>query len=102
MATTTAAAGGVDVAKELKRPYVLVLVLLAIVTVLEVQVPSLGPWFGVGRGWQTALLLISSSAKASLVGLYYMHLKYEPRLLRLIPVGPIFFAVALAIVIMAH
>lgn len=102
MATTTAAASGVDVVKELKRPYVLVLGLLAIVTVLEVQVPNLGPWFGVGRGWQTVLLLISSSAKASLVGLYYMHLKYEPRLLRLIPVGPIFFAVALAIVIMAH
>lgn len=102
MATTTAAASGVDVAKELKRPYVLVLGLLAIVTVLEVQVPNLGAWFGVGRGLQTVLLLISSSAKASLVGLYYMHLKYEPRLLRLIPVGPIFFAVALAIVIMAH
>ncbi len=87
--------GSGAVAAELKRPYVLVLVLLAVVTVLEVQVPSLGARFGIAEWLQVVLLVVSSVSKAVLVALYYMHLRYEVRILKLIPVGPLAFVVLL-------
>jgi len=103
MATTTeSAAGAVHVAEELKRPYVAVLGLLAVVTVGEVFVPNLGRWYGIGGNVQILLLAVSSVAKASLVALYYMHLKYEPRILRWLPVGPLAFVILLVLVVTAH
>jgi caa(3)-type oxidase subunit IV len=101
MATTTRAARGVEtVAVELKRPYVAVLVFLAIVTVVEVQIPSLGNTLGIAQSLQIVFLMGSAAIKAAMVALYYMHLKYEPRVLRLLPAGPLVF-VALLIVVVA-
>ena len=103
MATTTEAAKNeIHVVQELKRPYVLVLVLLAVVTVAEVQIPNFQAWFGIGQGVQIGLLMLSSIAKASLVGLYYMHLRYEPRIIRLLPVAPLVFVVLLVIIVILH
>jgi len=100
MATTTEAAHGTHrVAEELKRPYVLVLVLLALVTVAEVQVPSLGQTYGIPESMQILLLMASSIAKAALVALYYMHLRYESRILRLLPVGPLAFVALLVLAV---
>lgn len=87
------------VADELKRPYVLVLVLLALVTVAEVQVPSLGQTYRIPGGLQVLLLMASSIAKAALVALYYMHLRYESRILKFLPVGPLVFVLLLVMAV---
>ena len=101
MATTTRAVQGVGrVTGELKRPYVLVFALLGLVTILEVQVPGLGVRFGIAGSTQILLLMASSVAKASLVALYYMHLRYEPRILKLLPVGPLVFVMLLILVLL--
>ncbi|MBI4415371.1 MAG: cytochrome C oxidase subunit IV family protein [Euryarchaeota archaeon] len=101
-APTTVAHGTERIAQELKRPYVLVLVLLAIVTVAEVQVPTLGRNLDFTTTLQASLLMTSSVVKASLVALYYMHLRYEPRLLSLLPVGPLVFVLLLVVTVMSH
>ena len=100
MATSTAAAPtGARVARELKRPYVQVFAFLAIVTVIEVQVPTLGQTFHLAQLVQILLLMGTAIVKAALVALYYMHLKYEPRILKLLPVGPLVFVLLLFAVI---
>lgn len=99
---TVVAENGIRVEEEVKRPYVLILVLLAVVTFLEVQVPNLPAWIGVGEGIVVLLLIVSSVAKAIMVALYYMHLRYEPRILRLVPVAPLIFVALLALVVVLH
>jgi len=100
MATTTEAARGMDaVAHELKRPYVAVLAFLAIVTVVEVQIPTLGAAWGISSGLQIVFLMGTAVIKAAMVALYYMHLRYEPRVLRLLPVGPLVFVALLLLVV---
>ena|SRR3990170_5515529 len=102
MATTTQSApgGAARVARELKRPYVPVFVFLAIVTLVEVQIPTLGTAIGISRGLQMFFLMGSAAIKAAMVALYYMHLRYEPRILKLIPLGPLAFAALLIVVVM--
>ncbi len=90
------------VAQEIKRPYVLVLVLLAAVTLVEVQIPGIGRAIGLAEIQQALLLMVSSVVKAVMVALYYMHLRYEPRILRFIPVGPLVFVALLIIVVSMH
>ncbi|HEV8595325.1 MAG TPA: cytochrome C oxidase subunit IV family protein [Thermoplasmata archaeon] len=99
MEATAEAAHGRTLVEEVKRPYVLVLVLLAVVTILEVQVPSLGSRFSIPESLQILLLMVSSVSKAVLVALYYMHLRYEARIMRLIPVGPLVFVALLVIAV---
>jgi caa(3)-type oxidase subunit IV len=55
------------------RTYLLVFVALAILTAVEVGVAYLA------GGLRTPLLLIMAVAKAMLVILYFMHLKYDSR-----------------------
>jgi caa(3)-type oxidase subunit IV len=96
MAATTRSAHGIDaVARELKRPYVPVLVFLAIVTLVEVQIPSLGAAVGIPQALQIVFLMGSAAIKAAMVALYYMHLRYEPRILGLLPAGPLAFVLLL-------
>lgn len=103
MAASSESVHGMDrVAHELKRPYVAVLVFLAIVTLVEVQIPSLGTTFGISKALQIIFLMASAAIKAVMVALYYMHLKYEPRILRLLPVGPLVFVALLVLVIVSH
>ena len=101
MATTTktAAGGTARVAHELKRPYVQVFGFLGLVTVIEVQIPSLGQTFHISETLQVILLMSTALVKASLVALYYMHLKYEPRILKLLPVAPLAFVILLLAVL---
>jgi len=101
-ATHAAPGGAAAVVKELKRPYVLVFAFLAVVTFVEVQIPTLGTALGISAGLQTFFLLVSAAIKAAMVGLYYMHLRYEPRILKLLPLGPLAFVLALLIVVMLH
>ena len=67
-----------------KRPYVYVFVVLAVVTVIEVFVSGVQ---GLAELDKIMLLVGLATAKASLVVAYYMHLRYEPRWLMLIPFG---------------
>ena len=103
MATTTKAARGMDVvAHALKKPYVAVLVFLAIVTVVEVQIPRLFASAGISSAWQIGVLMVTAVIKAAMVALYYMHLRYEPRVLRLLPVGPLVFVALLILVVILN
>lgn len=58
------------------RTYLIVGVLLAITTVIEVQLPT---WLAADRTIMVVSLLLSAGVKAALVALFYMHLKYDSR-----------------------
>ncbi len=79
--------------QHVRRPYVYVFLVLAAVTVLEVYVSSLSFL----AFYRITFLIVMATAKASLVAAYYMHLKYEPRWIMLIPFG----ALALVFVLVA-
>jgi len=66
-----------------ERPYVIVFGALAIITVVELFLYSLP----LGRATIITILMATAVSKASLVVGYYMHLRYEPRWLALIPLG---------------
>ncbi len=102
---TTAQAAGTDlgrVAEELKRPYVAVFVFLGLVTLVEVQIPTLGQTLHIPEVVQVLFLVGTAIIKAAMVALYYMHLKYEPRILKLLPVGPLAFVALLIVIVMVH
>jgi cytochrome c oxidase subunit 4 len=81
MATATEPAAPFEAAR--KRPYVLVFLILFVVTLVELSVYSIG----LPRLETIAILVILATIKASLVVAYYMHLRYEPRWIALIPLG---------------
>src|SRR5439155_26856186 len=66
-----------------KRPYVVVFAVLAVVTLAELNVYSLG----IPHLETITILVVLATIKASLVVAYYMHLRYEPRWIALIPLG---------------
>ena len=71
--------------------YILIWVFLAVLTALELTVAFL-PWS------KTVIVLIlvgMAFYKAALVGLYYMHLRFEPNRLRILAVAPLPLAVIL-------
>jgi caa(3)-type oxidase subunit IV len=92
--TATAIPAASVTEEHVRRPYVYVFIALAIVTVFEVYVSGL-------RFAQTldriSILVVMATFKASLVAAYYMHLKYEPRWIMLIPLG----ALALVFILVA-
>src|SRR5512136_2097081 len=90
-ATAVPAASATEV--HVKRPYVYVFVALAVVTAIEVYVSQLS-FATLDR---ISILVVLATFKASLVVAYYMHLKYEPRWMMLIPFG----ALALVFVLVA-
>lgn len=96
MAAETATAVPVVGATEehVRRPYVYVFIILAVVTAIEVYISTLTFPQAIER---ISLLIVLATFKASLVAAYYMHLKYEPRWILLIPFG----ALALVFVLVA-
>ena len=93
MATVTMPGGAEGAEHVAKRPYVLVFAILAVVTLIELNVYS----FGLPRIETITILVVLATIKASLVVAYYMHLRYEPRWLALIPlVGLALVAVLVA------
>ena len=80
--------------EHVRRPYVYVFIILAVVTLIEVYVSTLDFPQAIDR---ISLLIVLATFKASLVAAYYMHLKYEPRWIMLIPFG----ALALVFVLVA-
>ncbi|PYN75839.1 MAG: cytochrome C oxidase subunit IV [Candidatus Rokuibacteriota bacterium] len=76
--------------------YVLVALVLTGVTALEVgviYVRRLAPII-------VPLLLAMSAAKFALVALFYMHLRYDSRVLTFVFVGPLILATGLAVALM--
>ena len=71
-----------------KKPYFAVFVMLGVVTLFEINVPGLGA-YGIPKIVQITMLIATSVAKATLVALYYMHLKYEQLVLRYVPLVPL-------------
>jgi caa(3)-type oxidase subunit IV len=84
MGETATAVQAPGVTEELKkRPYVVVFVVLFVVTLAELSVYSLGlPHLAT-----ILILVVLATIKGSLVVAYYMHLRYEPRWLALIPLA---------------
>ncbi len=76
-------------AETIRRPYLLVFVMLAVITVFELQVPTRFAELGLQKAQQIGVLVATSVAKAALVALYYMHLKYEPVVLKYVPLVPL-------------
>ena len=70
-----------------KRPYVIVFVILAAVTAIELAITTPGYFPVLEHTFRVGLLVVLSTMKASLVVAYYMHLRYEPRWIALIPLG---------------
>lgn len=98
--------GGMGVAAkaahEVKKPYALVFLALAIITVFEVQVPTYGASvLGLQKTEQIILLMATAVAKASFVALYYMHLKYEPLVLKYLPLVPLVLVAILVLTLIA-
>jgi cytochrome c oxidase subunit 4 len=80
-----------------KRPYMWVFLWLAVLTAIEVGVASTG----LNRPLQITLLAVLAGAKAVLVALFYMHLRYDKSILVIIGGFPFFLAVLMALIILA-
>jgi caa(3)-type oxidase subunit IV len=76
---------------------VLVFVILALFTVIEVGITLLA---GIPRSVAVPVLLAISFVKASLVALYYMHLRYDKLIYGIVFIIPPLFAIFLLIVLL--
>jgi cytochrome c oxidase subunit 4 len=68
------------------HPYYKVFAILTVLTILEI---AWAGWFHDSRGLLASGLGLMAAAKAALVGLYYMHLKYEGKLLWVVALFPL-------------
>jgi len=66
-----------------KRPYLIVFVALAVVTVIELFIYN----FPLAHIEIISILMATATIKGGLVVGYYMHLRYEPRWLAFIPLA---------------
>ena len=87
---------GVNPVKHAHPSYIGIWVVLAVLTGLELTVAFL-PWQK-----RTLILLLIAMAlyKALLVALYYMHLRFERRRLRILAFAPLPFTVILVIAVL--
>lgn len=82
---------------EKRRPYLKVFVALAVLTAIEVGVAGMA----LGEAARVILLLGLAAAKASLVALFYMHLRYDHRILAIVGSFPLLLVIIMLIVFMA-
>jgi cytochrome c oxidase subunit 4 len=77
-----------------KVNYVAVFITLVVLTVVTVAVA----FVGLKQEWQKVLLALAiASVKASFVVLYFMHLKFEGKLIYLILIVPVSFCIILVV-----
>ena len=79
------------------REYVIVAVILAVITSIEVVIFYLE----VVRPFLAPILLVLSAAKFALVAMFFMHLKFDDRLFSSLFVGGLILAGALLIALVA-
>jgi caa(3)-type oxidase subunit IV len=77
--------------------YVKVAVILAVVTAIEVAIY----YFNLSPGALTTLLLVLSLVKFALVGLYFMHLKFDSLLFRRLFITGILLALFVYAIVLA-
>jgi cytochrome c oxidase subunit 4 len=77
-------------------PYFAVFVILAVLTVVEIYASGID----LPQADIIAILMVFATAKAMLVALYYMHLKYESYALKMIAFVPLVIAVMFALVLL--
>lgn len=82
---------------EQQRPYLKVFIALAVLTAIEVGVAGLA----LGETGRVILLLGLAAAKASLVALFYMHLRYDHLILAIVGSFPLLLVIIMLIVFMA-
>jgi cytochrome c oxidase subunit 4 len=75
---------------QISHPYYKIFGILTVLTILEIFWVG---WSGESRAMLAAGLGLMAAAKAGLVGLYYMHLKYEGKLLWVVAILPLVLVV---------
>jgi caa(3)-type oxidase subunit IV len=81
-----------------KKEYIVVMVVLAVLTLIEVGLAKMGIDATVKRGGLIALAL----AKMAIVALFYMHLKSETKSLKLTVGLPLIFPAIYAVVLVVE
>jgi cytochrome c oxidase subunit 4 len=79
--------------------YYLIWVVLGVLTGIELYISSLGVKFNWDKTIVIVILVALAVWKAVLVALYYMHLRFEPRRLRILAIAPLPLAVILVVVV---
>ncbi len=81
-----------------RKEYLFIFVALAVLTAIEVGVVYTP---GIGKGPMILALIGLAVTKASLVALFYMHLKHETRVLKLTVAIPLMTPAVYAVVLIA-
>jgi len=81
------------------RQYVVVFALLGVVTLMELGVAGTS---GIPRAAAVTALVALALAKAALIALFYMHLRFETRILRLTVLAPLLAPAALGVILIAE
>jgi len=79
-----------------RKTYYKVFAALGVLTAIEIAIPMVAHKYGNDRSslaaftphWSTSALYVLSVAKAVLVGLFFMHLKFETKWLKFIAILP--------------
>ena len=82
-----------------RRQYVVVFLVLGVLTLVELAVVRTP---GIARPAVVVALVAIAVAKAALIALFYMHLRFETRILRLTVLGPLLAPAVYGIVLIAE
>ncbi|ABS27063.1 cytochrome C oxidase subunit IV family protein [Anaeromyxobacter sp. Fw109-5] len=82
-----------------RRQYVVVFVVLGVLTLVELGVARTP---GIARAAVVLALVSLAVAKAALIALFYMHLRFETRILRLTVLGPLLAPAAYGVILIAE
>ncbi len=85
--------------KKVRREYWSIFVLLGVLTAIEVGVAKVP---GIGRALVISALVLLAISKAGIVGLFYMHLKHETKIMQWSIAIPLLTPGLYAIVLMAE
>ena len=81
-----ASSGGHVAAARERAPYLVAFAVLVALTLVEIGVVKSG---GIPHRAAVVALIAIATAKAALIALFYMHLRYETRILKLTVLGPL-------------
>jgi cytochrome c oxidase subunit 4 len=82
-----------------RRQYLVVFVVLAVLTVVELGVASTT---GIPGTAALVAFVLLALAKAALIALFYMHLRFETRVLRATALAPLFAPAAYGVILIAE
>jgi cytochrome c oxidase subunit 4 len=82
---------------EKKRPYIQVFIGLAVLTAVEVGVSALE----IDKTFQIIVLLLLAASKAALVAMFFMHLRYDHRVLSIVGGFPLILVLVMLLIFMA-